>query len=185
MPFKKMNLIEPLLRALASEKYTIPTPIQEQTIPILLEGKDVMGIAQTGTGKTATFVFPILQKISQDRRVSRPGHPRVLVLAPTRELAAQIDESFSVYGQFISFSKVVIFGGVGQSPQVRALHRGVDVVVATPGRLLDLMNQRHVSLDNVEFFVLDEADRMLDMGFINDIRKIASRLPTNRQSLFF
>ena len=185
MAFKKLNLIEPLLRALASEKYTTPTPIQEQTIPILLEGKDVMGIAQTGTGKTAAFVLPILQKLTLDKKVSRPGHPLVLVLAPTRELAAQIDKSFSTYGQFIHFKQLVIFGGVSQFPQVKALRGNVEVLVATPGRLLDLMNQRQVSLDNIEFFVLDEADRMLDMGFIRDVQKIASKLPLKRQSLFF
>ncbi len=180
-----MNLIEPLLRALVREKYTAPTPIQEQTIPLLLEGKDVMGIAQTGTGKTAAFVLPILQKISQDKKTSRLGHPIALVLAPTRELAAQINQSFSTYGHFIDFKQLVIFGGVSQVPQVNSLHGSVDVLVATPGRLLDLMNQRKVSLDNVEFFVLDEADRMLDMGFIHDVRKIASKLPIKRQSLFF
>lgn len=185
MAFRKINIIEPLLRALAREKYTIPTPIQEQTIPILLGGKDVIGIAQTGTGKTAAFVLPILQKISQDKKISRSGHPRALVLAPTRELAAQIDKSFSTYGHFIDFKQLVIFGGVSQVPQVEKLHESVDVLVATPGRLLDLMNQRYVNLDNVEFFVLDEADRMLDMGFIHDVRKIASRLPIKRQSLFF
>jgi ATP-dependent RNA helicase RhlE len=185
MAFKKMNLIEPLLRALASEKYTVPTPIQEKTIPLLLEGKDVVGIAQTGTGKTAAFVFPILQKITLDKKIAKPGHPRALVLAPTRELAAQIAKSFSTYGKFLNFKQLVIFGGVSQVPQVNALHRSLDVLVATPGRLLDLMNQRYIYLDSVEFFVLDEADRMLDMGFIHDVKKIASKLPPTRQSLFF
>jgi ATP-dependent RNA helicase RhlE len=185
MAFKKMNLIEPLLKALASEKYTVPTPIQEKTIPLLLEGKDVVGIAQTGTGKTAAFVLPILQKITLEKKICRPGHPRTLVLAPTRELAAQIAKSFSTYGKFLNFRQLVIFGGVSQVPQVNSLHRNLDVLVATPGRLLDLMNQRYVYLDSVEFFVLDEADRMLDMGFIHDVKKIASKLPRERQSLFF
>jgi len=181
MSFKHLKLIEPLERALAKQGYTEPTPIQEKTIPDLLEGRDLIGIAQTGTGKTAAFVLPILQRMKEI-------YPRVLktlVLAPTRELAAQIGESFSAYGEFLKFKHAVIFGGVGQGAQVLALFRGVDIVVATPGRLLDLINQRELSLENIEFFVLDEADRMLDMGFIHDIKRIISMLPEKRQSFFF
>jgi ATP-dependent RNA helicase RhlE len=155
------------------------------SIPHLLKGKDLMGIAQTGTGKTAAFVLPILQRMSEQHKIPIPGVPRVLVLAPTRELAAQIDQSFATYGQFLRFRHTVIFGGVCQGQQVKILSRGVDILVATPGRLLDLMNQGYVKLKGVEFFVLDEIDRMLDMGFIRDVRKIVSALPLNRQSLFF
>ncbi len=181
MPFKNLKLIEPLQMAIAKEGYVIPTPIQIKAIPDLLQGRDLIGIAQTGTGKTAAFALPILQRLTEHY----PRTLRVLVLAPTRELAAQIGESFSKYGQFLRFRHTVIFGGVGQGPQVQAISRGVDIVVATPGRLLDLMNQGRISLRDVEFFVLDEADRMLDMGFINDIKKIIARLPQKRQSLFF
>jgi len=181
MTFKELNLIEPLEKAVAKQGYTIPTPIQSKAIPPLLEGKDLIGIAQTGTGKTAAFVLPILQKMTE----KYPRVLRTLVLAPTRELAAQIGESFSAYGQFMKFKHTVIFGGVGQGPQVFTITRGVDILVATPGRLLDLMNQGYISLKDIEFFVLDEADRMLDMGFIHDIRKIISKLPQKRQSLFF
>lgn len=181
MTFQQLNLIEPLLKALAQQGYTTPTPIQKKSIPDLLAGKDLMGIAQTGTGKTAAFVLPILQRMTE----KYPRVLRVLVLAPTRELAAQIGESFATYGQNLRFKHTVIFGGVGQAPQVNALSRGVDIVVATPGRLLDLMNQGKVSLKDIEFFVLDEADRMLDMGFIHDIKKIIAKLPHKRQSLFF
>ena len=185
MSFENLNIIDPLLRALAKEGYTTPTPIQTLSIPHLLKGKDLMGIAQTGTGKTAAFVLPILQRMSEQHKFPIPGVPRVLVLAPTRELAAQIDQSFATYGQFLRFRHTVIFGGVCQGPQVRVLSRGVDILVATPGRLLDLMNQGYVKLKGVEFFVLDEIDRMLDMGFIKDVRKIVSALPLKRQSLFF
>ncbi len=179
--FRDLNLIPPLERALTKQGYTLPTPIQLKSIPGPLLGKDLIGVAQTGTGKTAAFVLPILQRMTEE-------HPRViktLVLAPTRELAAQIGESFSAYGEFLKFRHTVIFGGVRQARQVQALSSGVDIVVATPGRLLDLMNQRKLSLSDVEFFVLDEADRMLDMGFIHDIEKIIARLPQKRQSLFF
>ncbi len=180
--FKDLNLIPPLERALVKQGYTVPTPIQSKSIPGLLTGKDLIGIAQTGTGKTAAFILPILQRMTEN-------HPsreiKTLVLTPTRELAAQIGESFSAYGSFLKFKHTVIFGGVGQGRQVQALSRGVDILVATPGRLMDLMNQRKLTLKNVEFFVLDEADRMLDMGFINDIKKIISKLPQKRQSLFF
>ena len=179
--FKDLNLIPPLERALTKQGYTIPTPIQSKSIPDLLLGKDLIGIAQTGTGKTAAFVLPILQRMTE----KYPRIIKTLVLAPTRELAAQIGESFSAYGEFLKFKHTVIFGGVSQGKQVHALARGVDILVATPGRLLDLMNQRKLSLNNIEFFVLDEADRMLDMGFINDIKKIITRLPQKRQTLFF
>ncbi|MCK9565028.1 MAG: DEAD/DEAH box helicase [Methanothrix sp.] len=185
MSFGNLNIIDPLCRALAKEGYTAPTPIQTLAIPHLLNGKDLMGIAQTGTGKTAAFVLPILQKISEERRPSAPGVPRALVIAPTRELAAQIDQSFATYGQFLRFRHTVIFGGVRQGPQVKMLSQGVDVLVATPGRLLDLMNQGYIMLKGVDFFVLDEIDRMLDMGFIKDMRRIVSALPQKHQSLFF
>ncbi|MEK6942633.1 MAG: DEAD/DEAH box helicase [Nanoarchaeota archaeon] len=181
MTFQQLNIIEPLQRALIQQGYTVPTPIQLKSIPDLLAGKDLIGIAQTGTGKTAAFVLPILQRMTE----KYPRTLRTLVLAPTRELAAQIGESFSAYGKFLKFKHTVIFGGVSQGMQVNAVSRGVDIVVATPGRLLDLMNQGKVSLRDIEFFVLDEADRMLDMGFINDIKKIIARLPHKRQSLFF
>src|SRR3989338_1481600 len=181
MSFQQLNLIEPLQKALAQQGYTTPTPIQLKSIPDLLAGRDLIGIAQTGTGKTDAFVLPILQRMTE----KYPRVLRTLVLAPTRELAAQIGESFSAYGAFLKFRHTVIFGGVGQGAQVHAMKRGVDIVVATPGRLLDLMNQGKVSLNNVEFFVLDEADRMLDMGFIHDIRKIIAKLPHKRQSFFF
>jgi ATP-dependent RNA helicase RhlE len=181
MSFEKLNLIEPLRRALAQQKYYTPTPIQIRAIPGLLAGKDLIGIAQTGTGKTAAFVLPILQLLTE----KYPRPLRVLVLAPTRELAAQIGNSFSAYGRFLKFKHAVIFGGVNQGPQVKSLTKGVDIVIATPGRLLDLLNQQKLSLKEIEFFVLDEADRMLDMGFIHDIKKIISNLPKKRQSLFF
>ncbi len=181
MSFKNLNLIEPLERAIAEQGYIEPTPIQSKAIPDLLRGHDLIGIAQTGTGKTAAFVLPILQRMTENY----PRTVRTLILAPTRELAAQIGESFSAYGKFLKFKHTVIFGGVGQLQQVYALSKGVDIIVATPGRLLDLMNQGKISLKNVEFFVLDEADRMLDMGFIHDIRKIISKLPQKRQTLFF
>jgi len=185
MTFKNLKLIEPLLEAVAEQGYVAPTPIQQQAIPHILQGKDLIGIAQTGTGKTAAFVLPLLQIMSQSPRRIIPKCPRTLVLAPTRELAAQIDESFATYGSFMRFRHAVIFGGVSQSAQVRALSNGVDVLVATPGRLLDLMNQGHVSLSHLEFLVLDEVDRMLDMGFIVDVKRIISKLPAHRQSLFF
>lgn len=185
MSFENLKIKKSLQRALENEGYTTPTPIQKQAIPHLLENRDLIGIAQTGTGKTAAFVLPILQKISDIHKPSKPGLPRVLVLAPTRELAAQIGDSFSTYGKFIRFRHTVVFGGVGQGPQVKALSQGVDVLIATPGRLLDLIDQGYVKLNGVEFFVLDEADRMLDMGFIKDVYKIVSLLPVKRQSLFF
>jgi ATP-dependent RNA helicase RhlE len=183
--FSELGLQEPLLRVLSAENYEHPTPIQSQTIPPLLAGKDVLGIAQTGTGKTAAFGLPILQSLAAHSDRPAPRSPRALILAPTRELAIQIGQALRTYGRYLSLRHTVIFGGVGQKPQVDALRRGVDVVVATPGRLLDLMNQRHLRLDNVVHFVLDEADRMLDMGFINDVKKIVAALPKKRQTMFF
>jgi ATP-dependent RNA helicase RhlE len=179
--FKDLNLIPALEKALEKQKYVIPTPIQAKSIPGLLENKDLIGIAQTGTGKTAAFVLPILQNMTE----KYPRQITTLVLAPTRELAAQIGDSFSVYGEFLKFKHTVIFGGVSQGKQVATLKKGVDILIATPGRLLDLMNQNLINLKNIKFFVLDEADRMLDMGFIHDIKKVISKLPAQKQSLFF
>ncbi|MBI1278848.1 MAG: DEAD/DEAH box helicase [Anaerolineaceae bacterium] len=183
MQFDDLKLIEPLLRAVRAEGYTTPTPIQEQAIPHVLEGRDLLGVAQTGTGKTAAFALPILQHLAQKPRQGH--HIRVLVLAPTRELASQIGDSFRAYGRNTGVKQVTIFGGVGQQPQVDRLRNGPDVLVAAPGRLLDLMNQGHVRLDKIEVFVLDEADRMLDMGFIHDVRRIIAALPKQRQTLLF
>ncbi len=184
MEFSQLSLIEPLLRALRDEGYTKATPIQERAIPHVLAGRDLLGCAQTGTGKTAAFALPILQRLSQSPPVH--GRPvRVLVLSPTRELAAQIGESFRAYGRHLKMSSTVIFGGVGQHPQEQALRRGVEILVATPGRLLDLMGQGIAKLNAVEVLVLDEADRMLDMGFIHDIRRILQVVPKKRQTLFF
>ena len=183
--FKELNLIDPIQRAIDAEKYTVPTPIQAAAIPHLLAGRDLLGCAQTGTGKTAAFALPILQLIDQNRQPATPRAVRVLVLSPTRELANQIGRSFEVYGRHLHFRQTVVFGGVNQNPQVRALARGVHVLVATPGRLLDLMGQGHVRLDKLTIFVLDEADRMLDMGFLPDLRRIVAQLPARRQSLFF
>ena len=188
MTFDELNLIDPILKALKEEGYTTPTPIQEQAIPHVLEGKDLLGVAQTGTGKTAAFTVPILQVLHRTAQVANhaPRAIRCLVLTPTRELAIQINESFGAYGRHLSqIRHTVIFGGVGQHPQVQALKRGVEVLIATPGRLLDLMNQGFVDLRQVEVFVLDEADRMLDMGFIHDIKRILPKLPIKRQTLFF
>jgi len=184
MTFNDLNLIPPLLEAISREGYTQPTPIQEKAIPYILEGKDIFGCAQTGTGKTAAFALPLLQLLHQNKGANRSGI-KVLVLAPTRELALQINESFKAYGNNLKISHTVIFGGVSQHAQTNILKRGVDVLVATPGRLLDLMQQGYIKLNTVEYFVLDEADRMLDMGFINDIKKIISKLPAKRQTVFF
>ncbi len=178
-------LIEPLQRAVSEEGYSIPTPIQEKAIPHLLEGKDLLGCAQTGTGKTAAFTLPLLQEMCQTNITPPKGRPRALILTPTRELAAQIGDSIATYGRHVRVSHTVIFGGVGQNPQVQAVNRGVDVVVATPGRLIDLMNQGVIKLDRIELFILDEADRMLDMGFIPDVRRVIAKLPKKRHSLFF
>ena len=183
--FSELALIEPIERALRAENYTIPTPIQAAAIPPLLDGRDLLGCAQTGTGKTAAFALPILQRLANQRRPAPRKGARVLVLAPTRELALQIGDSFGAYGRHLGLTRAVVFGGVGQNPQVAALARGVDVLVATPGRLLDLMGQGHAKLSGVEVLVLDEADRMLDMGFIRDIRQIVATLPAQRQTLLF
>ncbi len=179
------TLLPELRRAVAENGYRTPTPIQSQAIPHLIEGRDLLGCAQTGTGKTAAFMLPILQHLAMNKRTSVPRRPRVLVLAPTRELAMQVGESAGQYGKHLRTRSAVIFGGVSQNPQVAALRRGADIVVATPGRLLDLIDQRHLHLGGIEIFVLDEADRMLDMGFIHDIRKVIAMLPAKRQSLFF
>jgi len=183
--FSELSLRPELQQAIADQGYTTPTPIQAQAIPLLLSGRDLLGIAQTGTGKTAAFTLPILQKLADAGVKTRPSQPRALILTPTRELAIQIDDSVKYYGAHLRLKHAVIFGGVGQGRQVDALQRGLDVLVATPGRLLDLMNQRHVRFDDLSVFVLDEADRMLDMGFINDVRKIVATLPKNRQTLLF
>lgn len=183
--FKSLNIIEPILKAVKEEGYTIPTPIQVQSIPIVLLGIDLLGCAQTGTGKTAAFAIPILQLLSANKIYHKKRKVRSLIVTPTRELAIQIGESFSAYGRHTGLTNTVIFGGVSQAPQVNALHNGVDIVIATPGRLLDLMNQGHLNIRDVEIFVLDEADRMLDMGFIHDVKKILAALPKKRQSLFF
>ena len=183
--FEDLNIKAPFLKALKEEGYTSPTPIQNETIPFVLQGLDVLGMAQTGTGKTAAFTLPILQKLNASQSTEKARDPKALILAPTRELAIQINESIRKYGQFIALKHTVIFGGVKQGPQVKALERGMDIIVATPGRLLDLINQGFCSLNKIEFFVLDEADRMLDMGFIRDVEKVVKILPKKRQTLFF
>jgi len=178
-------LIPETQQAIRHEGYTKPTPVQTQAIPPQIEGKDLIGSAQTGTGKTAAFTLPLLQKLSGERNPVESRHPRALILAPTRELAAQIGESIQTYGRFLNIRHTVIFGGVGQFPQQRAMNNGVDIVIATPGRLLDLMEQGYVKLDSIKTFVLDEADRMLDMGFIPDIKRILKELPKQRQTALF
>jgi ATP-dependent RNA helicase RhlE len=183
--FSELSLIEPLQRALRTENYTLPTPIQAQAIPHLLAGRDLLGIAQTGTGKTAAFGLPILQRLFEDKTPAGPKGVRALILTPTRELAIQIGESLRSYGRHLHLRQALVYGGVGQKPQVDALSRGVDILVATPGRLLDLIGQGHIKLDRVQIFVLDEADRMLDMGFIHDVRRIAASMPKRHQSLLF
>jgi len=184
--FKNLNLIEPILKALDTEGYTIPTPIQEQGIPVVLEGKDLLGCAQTGTGKTAAFAIPILQNLYNNKHEEKGSwNIKALILTPTRELAIQIDESFAAYGKHTGLKHMVVFGGVSQYHQTSALRRGVDILIATPGRLLDLIEQRFISLQHIQMFVLDEADRMLDMGFIHDVKRIIAKLPAKRQTLFF
>jgi len=186
MLFEQLGLIEPILKALKTEGYTIPTPIQQKSIPVILDGKDLLGCAQTGTGKTAAFAIPILQILYQDKRNPKGfKHIRTLILTPTRELAIQINESFEAYGRHTGLKHEVIYGGVSQHTQTIALRNGVDILIATPGRLLDLMNQGYVHLDHLEIFVLDEADRMLDMGFINDVKKLIKQLPKQKQTLLF
>ena len=184
MHFNELNIIQPILQAIEEEGYTTPTPIQEQAIPLVLQGHDLLGCAQTGTGKTAAFSIPILQKLN-DNTFQGKRKIRTLILTPTRELAIQIGESLNAYGRHLKLKSTVIFGGVNQNPQVNVLQSGVDILVATPGRLLDLMTQGYISLRDLEIFVLDEADRMLDMGFIHDVRKVIRSLPDERQNLFF
>jgi len=186
MAFKKLELIDPILKALDAEGYTTPTPIQAQSIPLILEKRDLLGCAQTGTGKTAAFAIPILQILFEQKREEHgPRNIKVLILTPTRELAIQIDESFAAYGKYTGLSHTVIFGGVSQLNQTNILRRGVDILVATPGRLLDLISQGFIDLKHLKIFVLDEADRMLDMGFIHDVKRIITKLPAKRQTLFF
>ncbi len=185
MTFKSLHIIEPILKSLTEEGYTTPTPIQAQAIPIILEGGDLLGSAQTGTGKTAAFAIPIIQLLSAKKAHEKTKKIRCLIITPTRELAVQIGDSFKAYGRHSTLNGTVIYGGVNQGSQTNALRRGVDILVATPGRLLDLMNQGYVSLKDVEIFVLDEADRMLDMGFLVDVKKILHDVPKKRQSLFF
>lgn len=185
MTFSDLGLLPAIQKSLDELGYENPTPIQEQAIPVALKGRDVLGCAQTGTGKTAAFSIPILQLLENSEQSGKQRNPRALILTPTRELAAQIGESIRDYGKGTNQRYSVIFGGVGQGPQVDRLRRGVDILVATPGRLLDLMQQGHINLNHIEFFVLDEADRMLDMGFIHDIKKILPKLPAKRQTLFF
>ncbi len=186
MTFKDLGIIDPILRALEEKGYTSPTPIQEKSIPILLKGKDLLGCAQTGTGKTASFAIPIIQLLSKEQHDNK-GKRRVkaLIVTPTRELAIQIDDNFKEYGKNTRLKNTVIFGGVKQGTQTNALRAGVDILIATPGRLLDLISQKYITLRDIEYFVLDEADQMLDMGFIHDIKKIIAMLPKERQSLFF
>jgi ATP-dependent RNA helicase RhlE len=183
--FDSLGLIDPLRRAVSGAGYETPTPIQSKAIPHLLAGRDVLGCAQTGTGKTAAFALPILDRLARTKRAAEKRGPRALVLAPTRELALQIAESFQTYGRHLSISTAVVFGGVGQGPQVEAFRRNTDVIVATPGRLIDLMGQGYAKFDALETLVLDEADRMLDMGFIDPIRRIIAVLPRRRQTLMF
>ena len=186
MLFNELQLIEPLLKALETEGYNHPTPIQEKAIPFILQQRDLLACAQTGTGKTAAFAIPLLQLLVNQRQAEASLKPiKALILTPTRELAIQIEESFKAYGRFVNLKSLVIFGGVPQKPQTDALRRGIDILVATPGRLLDLIQQQYIRLNNISFFVLDEADRMLDMGFVHDVKKIIALLPVNRQNLMF
>ena len=183
--FQSLGVAEPILRALAAENYTTPTPIQGKALPILLSGRDLLGIAQTGTGKTAAFGLPLLQRLSTGHVPPQAKQAKALILAPTRELAVQIEESLRTYGRFLNLKMTVILGGVNQNTQVRNMSKGVDILVATPGRLLDLVQQKFVRLDAVSHFIVDEADRMLDMGFIRDVRKLVAFLPKERQSMLF
>ena len=186
MLFENLNLIEPILKALKTEGYTNPTPIQEQAIPVVLDRKDLLGCAQTGTGKTAAFAIPMLQILHTEKGMQKgPKQIKALILTPTRELAIQIGESFMAYGKHTGLNHLVVFGGVSQVPQVNALRHGIDILIATPGRLLDLVNQRYISLQHINMFVLDEADRMLDMGFIHDVNRVIAMVPAKRQTLFF
>ena len=185
MTFKELNISEPILRALTNKEYETPTPIQEQAIPVAFSGRDLLGIAQTGTGKTAAFAIPVIQKLNIPQPKGQKREIKALVLTPTRELAIQIDECFSDYSKYTGLRHTVIFGGVNQNPQVDKLKRGVDVLIATPGRLLDLITQKYISLEHIRHFILDEADRMLDMGFIHDIKRLLPMLPKHKQTLFF
>jgi ATP-dependent RNA helicase RhlE len=186
LKFENLNLIAPILKAVDAEGYTMPTPIQEQAIPVILEGKDLLGCAQTGTGKTAAFAIPLLQILyNEQRNEKEPCTIKALIMTPTRELAIQIGDSLAAYGRYTGIKHAVIYGGVSQVPQTNKLRSGVDIIVATPGRLLDLMNQKYISLGHVKLLVLDEADRMLDMGFSRDVKKIIAKLPVTRQTLMF
>ncbi|MGI9518660.1 MAG: DEAD/DEAH box helicase [Pirellulaceae bacterium] len=185
MPFESMNLLAPLQRVLAEQRYEIPTPIQSQTIPAALAGQDILGCAQTGTGKTAAFALPTLDYLGREKLPAKRGRPLVLVLAPTRELAIQIDKSFRIYGKYLSVRQALVYGGVSQVKQVASLRKGAHILIATPGRLVDLMEQQHIDLRDIEILILDEADRMLDMGFLPQLKQIIARLPRERQSLFF
>lgn len=185
MTFKEIQIAEPILKALANKKYETPTPIQEKAIPVALKGSDLLGIAQTGTGKTAAFAIPIIQQLSEKQTGERKREVKALILTPTRELAIQINDCFHDYGRYTSLRHTVIFGGVNQRPQIDCLRKGCDILIATPGRLLDLIAQKYISLQHIEHFVLDEADRMLDMGFIHDIKRLLPMLPKQKQTLFF
>lgn len=185
MQFQDLHIIDPILKSLEEEGYTIPTPIQLKAIPIGLQGTDLLACAQTGTGKTAAFAIPILQLLSQSPHNLKKRSIRSLIITPTRELAIQINESFKSYGRHLPLKSTVIFGGVNQGQQTEALRNGVDILIATPGRLIDLMNQGHLTLQHVEILVLDEADRMLDMGFINDVKKIIASVPKKDKHCFF
>ena len=185
MTFKELNITEPILKAIGEKGYTVPTPIQEKAIPPALAKRDILGCAQTGTGKTASFAIPIIQHLQLDKEAARRQGIKALILTPTRELALQISECIDDYSKHTRIRHGVIFGGVNQRPQVDLLRKGIDILVATPGRLLDLMSQGHIHLDTIQYFVLDEADRMLDMGFIHDIKRILPKLPKEKQTLFF
>jgi len=186
LEFRDLNLVEPLLKALDKQQYTHPTPIQQKAIPVTLEGRDLLACAQTGTGKTAAFALPILQLLNAEKKAANgPTVIKSLIVTPTRELALQIEESFRDYGAFMGLKSVAVFGGVSQVQQVKSLKQGVDILIATPGRLLDLVQQRYIRLQDVKILVLDEADRMLDMGFVNDVKKILAKLPVEKQILFF
>ncbi len=183
--FASLELAKPILRAIADEGYVTPTPIQEKSIPPLLDGHDLLGVAQTGTGKTAAFALPLLHRLSVNTKKAHPRQPRALILAPTRELASQIGDSLRTYGRHVPLRSTTVFGGTSIRPQIKTLARGVHILVATPGRLIDLMNRGHLQLDAIEVFILDEADRMLDMGFIRDVKKIAAAMPARRQTMLF
>ena len=185
MTFKELNISEPILKALTNKEYDTPTPIQEQAIPVAFSGRDLLGIAQTGTGKTAAFAIPVIQKLNQPQPKGQKREIKALVLTPTRELAIQIDECFSDYSKYTDLRHTVVFGGVNQGPQVDKLKRGIDILIATPGRLLDLITQKYITLEHIRHFILDEADRMLDMGFIHDIKRLLPMLPKRKQTLFF